>query len=79
MTSGPEKCKKAHPVIGSFEEEQMYRQRRSVVKQALGLGLLVALIVSALSACGQENKSPDSSEPRATNLHGKILFARKGG
>ena len=35
----------------------------------------------ALSACGdgQENNSPDSSAPRATNLHGKILFTRQGG
>jgi Tol biopolymer transport system component len=60
----------------------MYPQRRRMVRQALGLGLLAALVVLALSACGgggQENNSPDSSAPRATNLHGKILFTRQGG
>ena len=53
-----------------------------MVRQALGLGLLLTLVALALSACGggsQENKSPDSSEPRATNLHGKNLFTRQGG
>ena len=48
----------------------------------LATGVLAALAVLALNACGggaQENKSPDSSEPRATNLQGEILFTRQGG
>jgi Tol biopolymer transport system component len=64
------------------EEHQMYPKSRRIVRQVVGLGLLVALTALALNACGaggQENNSSDSSEPRATNLEGKILFARKGG
>jgi hypothetical protein len=57
----------------------MVMRRLSVL---LATGVLVILVALALSACtggGQENKSPDSSEPRATNLHGKILFTRERG
>jgi hypothetical protein len=34
------------------EKEKMYSQRRRMMRQAFGLGLLVALVVLALSACG---------------------------
>jgi hypothetical protein len=57
----------------------MVMRRLSVL---LATGVLVVLVALTLSACtggGQENKSPGSSEPRATNLHGKILFPRERG
>jgi tricorn protease-like protein len=57
----------------------MVMRRLSVL---LAPGVLVVLVALTLSACtggGQENKSPGSSEPRATNLHGKILFPRERG
>jgi hypothetical protein len=47
------------------------------LRALLATGMLVVLVALTPSACtggGQENKSPGSSEPRATNLHGKILF-----
>jgi len=53
------------------------------LRALLATGLLVALVALVLSACGgaggPENSSSDSSEPRATNLEGKILFTRVGG
>jgi Tol biopolymer transport system component len=52
------------------------------LKTLLATGVLAALVALALSACGgggQENESADSSVPRATNLHGEILFTRQGG
>ena len=57
----------------------MYTQRRRrMVRQALGLGLLAALVVLALSACSgggaQENKKSDSGGTVATN--GQIAFRR---
>jgi hypothetical protein len=61
-------------------EQPMYPRR--MVRQALGLGLLMTLVVLAMSACGsagQEDGGSDSSEPRATNLEGKILFTRERG
>ena len=59
----------------------MYPQRRRRVRQALGLGLLVALVVLAMSACGEgssegggeENKS-ETGGSAATN--GQIAFRR---
>jgi Tol biopolymer transport system component len=49
----------------------------------LAMGVLVALFALALSACGgaggQNNSGSDSSEPRATNLDGEILFTRERG
>jgi WD40 repeat protein len=48
----------------------------------LATGVLAALVALALISvsCGSENSSgADSSEPRATNLDGKILFTRQGG
>jgi Tol biopolymer transport system component len=62
------------------KKEDVMRGRR--LRMLLATGVLAALVALALSACtggGQENKSPDSSEPRATNLTGKILFTRQGG
>jgi hypothetical protein len=41
----------------------MYPQRRRMVSQALGLGLLAALVVLALSACGGGEKQQES-KPR---------------
>ena len=53
------------------------------MRALLATGVLAALVALALSACGGagglENSSSDSSEPRATNLHGEILFTRQGG
>jgi hypothetical protein len=34
------------------EKEKMYPQRKRMMRQAFGLGLLVTLVVLALSACG---------------------------
>ena len=34
---------------------------------------IIALVLISVS-CGSENSNSDSSEPRATNLDGKILF-----
>ena len=57
----------------------MYRP--TLVRSAVWLVLLGPLVVLALSACGggQGNSGSDSSAPRAKNLDGEILFARKGG
>jgi hypothetical protein len=57
----------------------MVMRRLSVLSAT---GVLMALVALALSSCtggGQENKNPGSSEPRATNLHGEILFTRERG
>src|SRR5215218_4495342 len=41
----------------------MYPQRRRMVSQALGLGLLAALVVLALSACGGEKQQESKPRP----------------
>jgi Ca2+-binding RTX toxin-like protein len=46
------------------EKEQMYPQRRRMVRQALGLGLLVTLVVLALSACGGGQAKGEVENPR---------------
>ena len=61
----------------------MYPQRRRMVRQALSLGLLAALVVLVLSACGEargggggqeENEKGESGGSAATN--GQIAFRR---
>ena len=56
----------------------MYPQRKNMVKQAIRLGLLVALVALALSACtggdAQENKKSASGGSADTN--GQIAFRR---
>ena len=61
----------------------MYPQRRRMVRQALSLGLLAALVVLVLSACGEargggggqeENEESESGGSAATN--GQIAFRR---
>ena len=60
----------------------MYPQSRRIVRQVVGLGLLVALIALALNACGaggqeankKSKKSATGDGPAATN--GQIAFRR---
>ena len=47
------------------EEEQMYPQRTRMVRQALRLGLVVTLVILALSAC-ESDAAKDSAEEAAT-------------
>jgi len=58
----------------------MYPQRRSrMVRQALGLGLLAALVVLALSACGgggQEANKKKSAGGGSADTNGQIAFRR---
>jgi len=48
------------------EEEQMYPERRIMVRQALRLGLVVTLAVFASSACGSGGGAKESTEEDAT-------------
>ena len=58
----------------------MYPQRRRMMGQALGLGLLAALVVLALSACGggsgQEANKKKSASGGSTATNGQIVFRR---
>jgi hypothetical protein len=46
------------------------------LRALLATGILVALVALALSCTSESSKA--SSAPRATNLHGKIVFIREG-
>jgi sugar lactone lactonase YvrE len=54
-------------VVGKVaeEEEQMYSQRRRMVRQAFRLGLVVTLVVLAVSGCGSGG-AKDTAEEAAT-------------
>jgi Tol biopolymer transport system component len=58
----------------------MYPQRRRMVRQTLGLGLLAALVVLALSACagggGQEANKKKSESGGSAATNGQIAFRR---
>src|SRR5215212_1651602 len=53
----------------------MYPQRR-MVRQALGLGLLAALVVLALSACGGGGEEQKSADGGSAPTDGQIPFRR---
>jgi sugar lactone lactonase YvrE len=50
------------------EEEQMYPQRRRMVKQALMLGLVVTLVVLAASACGSSGRAKGRAAEEAATM-----------
>jgi Tol biopolymer transport system component len=53
----------------------MYPQRR-MVSQALGLGLVVTLVVLALSACGGQEANNESESGGSAPTDGQIVFRR---
>ena len=68
-------------VESSREKEKMYPQRKRMMRQALGLGLLVSLVVLALSACSgggdggneEQAKAKEGAKARTLPPYGQPL------
>jgi hypothetical protein len=60
------------------KEQQMYPRRRSMVKQALRLGLLVTLVILALSACSGGGSSAQEEANKARPLPENNVTLRPG-